>query len=59
MIQEFGVFRNDPISTDSLAKALYQGRGEDATTVQNVMAWFAVEEVARAFNYILEEGETL
>jgi hypothetical protein len=55
MIQGFGVFRNDPISADAIAKAIYTGKGDDATTVQNVMAWFAAEEVARAYNDLLEE----
>ena len=50
MVQGFGVFRNDPISADSLARAIYQGKGEDAITVQNVMAWYAAEEVARLYN---------
>ena len=47
MIQNFGVFRRDPISQNDLAKALYTGRGDDRTTVQNVMAWFVAEELAR------------
>jgi len=49
MIQGFGVFRHDPISTDSLARALYQGKGDDVVQVENVMSWFAAEEVARAY----------
>lgn len=55
MIQGFGVFRRDPISQDALAKALYTGKGEDAETVQNVMAWYAAEEVARLYVDLLEE----
>lgn len=51
MIQSFGVFRDNPISTDSLARALYTGKGDDVVTVENVMAWFAGEEVARAHDY--------
>jgi hypothetical protein len=48
MIQGFGVFRNDPISKQDIAKALY-GKSDDATTVQNVMAWYVAEEVARLY----------
>ena len=55
MIQGFGVFRNDPISQDDLAKVLYTGKGDDATIVQNVMAWYAAEEVARLYNDLLEQ----
>jgi len=55
MIQNFGVFRNDPITVDSLARALYQDKGEDVTAVQNVMAWYAAAEVARAYCYLEEE----
>jgi hypothetical protein len=54
MIAGFGVFRNDPITPDAVARALYQGKGDDVTTVQNVMAWYAAEEVARAYNDLLE-----
>lgn len=54
MIQEFGVFRNDPISLDDLAKAIYQGKSEDTVRVQNVMAWYAAEEVARLYTDLLE-----
>jgi len=48
MIQGFGVFRNNPISKHDIAKALY-GKSDSATTVQNVMAWYAAEEVARLY----------
>jgi len=50
MIQGFGVFRNDPISVNDLAKALYQGKGDDVTTVFNVMSWWVCEEVARSYD---------
>lgn len=55
MIQGFGVFRNDPISVDDLARALYQGKGDDAQVIGNVMAWYAAEEVARLYNDLREE----
>lgn len=55
MIQGFGVFRHDPISVDDLARALYQGKGDDAQVVGNVMAWYPAEEVARLYNDLLED----
>jgi hypothetical protein len=55
MIQGFGVFRNDPISKRDIAKALY-GKNDDATTVQNVMAWYVAEEVARLYCDLNEEN---
>lgn len=55
MIQNFGVFQNDQISTNDLAKALYTGKGDDATRVQNVMAWFVVEELARNYVDMVED----
>jgi hypothetical protein len=54
MIQGFGVFRNDPISKRDIAKALY-GKNDDATIVQNVMAWYVAEEVARLYCDLNEE----
>jgi len=55
LIQGFGVFRNNPISQDDLATALYTGKGDDVVVVQNVMAWYAAEEVARLYNDLLEQ----
>ena len=49
MIQGFGIFRDAPIDTQDLAKALYAGKGPEVATVYNVMSWFALEEVARAY----------
>jgi hypothetical protein len=55
MVTDFGVFRNDPISEDEVARAVYQGKGERATDVLNVLAWFAMEEVSRSYADLLEE----
>ena len=55
MVSHFGVFRNDPISIDELARAIYQGKGDSVTTVLNVLAWFAAEEVARSYTNLMEE----
>lgn len=49
MIQNFGCLRNDKLRASEILKALYQGKGEDSTTILNCMTWFAGEEVARAY----------
>ena len=49
MIQGFGIFRNSPIDTQDLAKALYTGKGDEVIRVYNVMSWFALEEVSIAY----------
>lgn len=49
MICGFGVFRNDKITPDEVARAIYQGKGEMATNVLNVLAWYALEEVSRCY----------
>jgi hypothetical protein len=55
MIQNFGDFRNNPISLDEVARAIYQGKGEMCEQIQNVMAWYAAEEVVRLYNDLTEE----
>jgi hypothetical protein len=55
MIQNFGDFRNNPISLNEVARAIYQGKGEMCEQVQNVMAWYAAEEVVRLYNDLTEE----
>ena len=50
LIQGFGIFRNSPIDTQDLAKALYTGKGDEVIRVYNVMSWFALEEVSRAYD---------
>lgn len=50
MIQNFGCFRNDRPSEEAVSRALYQGRNmDDQPNVLNALAWYAGEEVARAF----------
>ena len=49
MIQGFGIFRDAPIDTQDLAKALYTGKGPEVARVYNIMSWFVLEEVARAY----------
>lgn len=52
MVSHFGVFRNSPMDADD-KKQLYRylGGGKcDQSTITNVMAWFAAEEVCRWFD---------
>lgn len=52
MVSNFGVFRNSPMDADD-KKQLYRylGGGKcDQSTITNVMAWFAAEEVCRWFD---------
>ena len=48
-IAGFNVFKRDPVSVDEVARAIYQGRGDMAEQILNVLAWYALEEVARAY----------
>lgn len=51
MIQGFGCFRNGTKPTDSeIGMALYAGKeAEDSLPILNALAWYAGEEVARAY----------
>ena len=55
MIQNFGCFRNNKPTESEICTALYGGRSEDGTrNVLNALAWYAGEEVARAFQDLTE-----
>jgi len=54
VIAGFNVFKRDPVSVDEVARAIYQGRGEMAEQILNVLAWYALEEVARAYCDLLD-----
>ena len=51
MIQGFGCFRNGTKPTSAeVGEALYAGwQGEDSAPVLNALAWYAGEEVSRAY----------
>lgn len=56
MIQGFGCFRNGTKPTDSeIGEALYAGRDSGAN-VLNALAWYAGEEVCRAYCDLLERN---
>lgn len=50
MIQGFGCFRNDKPTESEIGLALYVGKNkDDGANVLNALAWYAGEEVARAY----------
>ena len=58
MVSNFGVFRQSKMDADD-KKDLYKflGGGRCAQgTITNVMAWFAAEEVCRAYVYFIEKN---
>lgn len=56
MIRGFGCFRNGTKPTDEeIGSALYAGRNvKDGVNVLNALAWYAGEEVSRAYCDIIE-----
>lgn len=50
MIGGFNCLKGDKLTATEIGEALFSGRGDNATTVRNAMAWFALEEVARELN---------
>lgn len=55
MVRSFGCFRQSPPDFASISTALYGGRAqEDTDTVLNALAWYAAEEVARAYCDLVE-----
>ena len=53
MVSNFGVFRRSPMDNED-RKELYKylGGGKcEQSTITNLMAWFAAEEVCRMFDY--------
>ena len=57
MVQGFGVFRNsDKPGPSEVGRALWDGKKhEELTTLYNVFAWYALEEVSRTWYRYLEE----
>lgn len=57
MILSFNCLRHDDLAISDIARALY-GRVTDddkKTTVYNALAWYALEEVARAYCDLVEQ----
>jgi hypothetical protein len=53
-IASFNCFKGMDITQDSIARAIYTGKGDDVITVFNALAWYALEEVARSYNDFIE-----
>jgi hypothetical protein len=49
MIASFNCLRDEQLTANEVAKALYLSEGEMADQIQNAMAWFALEECARSY----------
>ena len=49
LIAGFNCLRCDNLTPGAVARAIHTGKGDDATSVLNALAWFALEEVARSY----------
>ena len=52
LIASFGCAKG--YSAEEIAEAIHNSRSDDRTTIYNCLAWFAAEEVARAYCDMLE-----
>lgn len=57
MILGFNCLQHDDLTISDIARALYGRLTDDdkKTTIYNVLAWYALEEVARAYCDLLEQ----
>jgi hypothetical protein len=58
MISGFNCLIDCKFSDTEIAKALYTSKGDHVDAIQNAMAWFALEEVARSYCDCVENAET-
>lgn len=57
MIRGFNCFKRDKLSDAEIGTALYAGKNtEDGPNLLNALAWYAGEEVCRAYNDMMEQG---
>jgi hypothetical protein len=57
MIRAFFCFKGDKLTDDEIGQALYAGKqGEDAPNILNGLAWYAGEEVSRAYCDMTEQN---
>lgn len=58
MIRSFNCFKGDTLSDGDLMRALCKGKNpEDGPNILNALAWYAGEEVARAYCNLLEQDK--
>jgi hypothetical protein len=49
LIASFRCLKNE-VSNEEVWRAIYTGKGEMLTTIYNALAWYALEEVSRAYS---------
>jgi len=54
LIAGFQCLRSLQLTTGDVARAVHTGKHEDVQQIYNALAWFALEEVARSFDYLTE-----
>ena len=54
MIASFNCMKSLDVTTSEIAKAIYSGKGECVDQIMNCLAWFAGEEVCRAWEDLNE-----
>jgi len=54
LIAGFQCLRDLQITAGDVARAVHTGKHEDVQQIYNALAWFALEEVARSFEYLTE-----
>lgn len=55
LIASFRCLRDWDFLQEDIAKAIYTGKGEAVQGVYNALAWYALEEVARAYDDLSSE----
>lgn len=56
MVGGFNCLKGYGLTSHEIAVALYQSRGDCCEQIQNALAWFALEEVARNYCDCLESA---
>ena len=54
MVASFNCLKSAELTQNEVAQALYLSKGDMVDQIQNAMAWFALEEVARSYCDCLE-----
>lgn len=58
LISGFNCLKRYGFSPSEIAVAVYQSRGAECDNIQNALAWFALEEVARSYVDCVESLQT-
>lgn len=57
MIMSFGDVKRDKYTQNEILNALYANKGDSVDQIQNLMAWYACEEVCRAYVDLLGQED--